>query len=124
MKAESITTRILLAEEDIIQRLLIQEYVEIERRYEVLETDGIQPLLDLCGSRLSRGALILLDMRWSKAGEVDVILEIRKRNPKIPILGMTDHLPGFPEESRLRKLRIGLLHKPFSALRLHRSRTA
>jgi two-component system response regulator FlrC len=124
MRVETIKTRVLLAEEDIVQRLLIREYLEMEGRYEISETDGVHPLLDLCKSGLFRDALLLLDMQWSKADGVDVILEIRKRNPGITILGMLDHRSRGPGNAHLNKLRFGLLYKPFSPLYLHRNMNA
>ncbi|HKP96125.1 MAG TPA: hypothetical protein VJ385_10240 [Fibrobacteria bacterium] len=122
--SESAKTQVLLAEEDVVQRTLIREYLRMESRYEVLDTEGIRPLLDLCAVVRFRNAVVLLDMRWSKAGKTDVVLEIRKRNPGMRILGLMDRDGGASAKSYLGMLRFGILFKPFSADRLHRSLAA
>jgi DNA-binding NtrC family response regulator len=124
MRLEATKRRILLAEKDILQRLLIREYLEIECQYEVVEAGSVHVLLGLCQDPASREALLLLDVQWSRSGQMDVLQEIRKRSPGILILVMTDYRPELSEESRFRKLRLGILPKPFSVIQLNRCMAA
>ena len=122
MEIVPVKTRLLLAEEDLIQRLMIREYLEIFSQYEILEAHGIFHLLATCESSLSRIGIILLDMEWTRVDAVDLILEIRRRNPALPILGMTDRQADLYEDARLRGLsRVGFVPKPFSSNHLQRS---
>ena len=116
--------RILLVEGDPLQRQLIREYLKIVSRYKVQESKGLFHLLSACESPLSDLSLVLLDMEWSRVDGVDLILEIRKRNPWLPILGMTDRQADLYGEPRLRGCSIGFIRKPFSPHHLHRSITA
>jgi DNA-binding response OmpR family regulator len=116
--------RILLIEGDPLQRQLIREYLEIVGQYKVQESKGLFHLLSACESPLSGLSLVLLDMEWSRVDGVDLILEIRKRNPRLPILGMTDRQADLYGEPRLRGCSIGFIRKPFSPYHLHRSITA
>ena len=115
------TRRILLVEGDPVQRFLIREYLEMFGRYKVQESKGPFHLLSNCESPLCDLSLILLDMEWSKADGVELVLEIRKRNPRLPILGMTDRQADLYGEPRLRGSRVGFIRKPFSPFHLHRS---
>jgi two-component system response regulator FlrC len=124
MVIEGNKKRILLVEGDPVQRLLIQEYLENFSRYKVLEAKGLFHLLATCESPLSGLSLVLLDMEWSRTDGVDLILEIRKRNPGLPILGMTDRQADLYGNPRLRGCSIGFIRKPFSQYHLHRSITA
>ena len=121
VKTVSDKTRILVAEEDPIQRLLLQEYLEIGNRFDVLEVTGVYQLLSFCESPLSHIGLVLLDMEWTKVDGIEMILEIRKRNPSLPILGMTDRRADFYSDTRLRNVVVGLIPKPFAPQHLHRS---
>lgn len=122
MESVPARTRLLLAEEDPIQRLMIREYLELFPQYEVQEANGTFHILATCESSLSRIGLILLDMEWSRVDGVDLILEIRRRNPALPILGMTDRPADLYEDVRLRGMtRVGFVPKPFSSNHLQRS---
>ena len=124
MVVSGITKRILLVEGDPVQRLLIREYLEMGGRFKVQECKGPFHPLSNCESPLYDLSLILLDMEWSKADGVELILEIRKRNPRLPILGMTDRQADLYGEPRLRGSTIGFIRKPFSPFHLHRSISA
>lgn len=116
--------QILLVEGDPLQRQLIREYLEIVGRYKVQESKELFHLLSVCESPLVDLSLVLIDMEWSRVDGVDLILEIRKRNPRIPILGMTDRQADLYGELRLRGFSIGFIRKPFSPYHLHRSISA
>ncbi len=113
--------RILLVEEDPVQRLLIREYLETFGQYQVQESRGLFHLLSTCESPLSGLSLVLLDMEWSRADGVDLMVEIRKRNPRLPILGMTDRQADLYGDPRLWGYSNGFISKPFSPYHLHRS---
>lgn len=114
--------RVMVAEEDEVQRLMIREYLEIVGPYEVLEAHGPYHLSAACESGLSGLGLVILDMEGTWADGVDLVLEIRQRNPTMPILGMTDRQAALYEDARLRgQPLVGLIPKPFSPHHLHRS---
>jgi DNA-binding NtrC family response regulator len=121
VKLETDKMRILVAEEDMVQRLILHEYLEMGSRFEIVEATGVYHLLSLCESPLSRVGFVLLDMEWSRVDGVEMILEIRKRNPSLPILGMTDRRADFYDDVRLRRTVVGFIPKPFAPQHLHRS---
>jgi len=118
---EAVNLRVLLVEEDPIQRLIISEYLEIGNRYSVVEMLSLFKILAMCESPLPDLGLVLLDMDWSRVDGVDLILEIRRRNPSIPILGMTEKASELYEDRRLRGCPVGFIPKPFSPFHLNRS---
>lgn len=113
--------RILLLEEDVIQRQIIREYLGMDPRLDVLVAKGAFHALALCESSLPGISLALLDMEYSKVDGVDLILSLRRANPRLVILGMTDRRPEMFSDSRLRRTRAGFISKPFSPFHLHRS---
>lgn len=122
MYAESKCIRVMVAEEDEVQRLMIREYLEIVGPYDVLESQGLYHLLAACESALPGIGLVILDMEGSRVDGVDLVLEIRRRNPSLPILGMTDRQADLYKDTRLRgQSLVGLIPKPFSPHHLHRS---
>jgi DNA-binding NarL/FixJ family response regulator len=115
---ETASIRVLLIEEDPLERALIREYLEIPGGIQILdsETDPrifLSPLLDI--------SVVLIDMEPSKVDGIGRILELRKGWPHLPILGMTDRQADPYNNSRLRGVSIGFLRKPFSAFGLHQS---
>lgn len=122
MFTEPKSLRVMVADEDEVQRLMIREYLEIVGPYDVLESHGLYHLLAACESALPRIGLVILDMEGSRVDGVDLVLEIRRRNPTLPILGMTDRQADLYEDARLRgQPLVGLIPKPFSPHHLHRS---
>lgn len=116
------TIRVMVADEDEVQRLMIREYLEIVGPYDVLESQGPYHLLAACESALPGVGLVILDMEGARVDGVDLVLEIRQRNPTLPILGMTDRQADLYDDNRLRSHSlIGLIPKPFSPYHLHRS---
>jgi DNA-binding response OmpR family regulator len=113
--------RVLLLEEDGIQRQIIREYLGMDPRFEVLEAKGAFHVLTLCESNLLGISLALLDMEYSKVDGVNLVLSLRRMNSGLIILGMTDRRPEVFSDSRLRRARAGFISKPFAPLHLHRS---
>ncbi len=124
MGLEAMKMRVLLVEEDPIQRLIVREYLEIGNRYTVLEVLSLHTILAICENPLPGLGLVLLDMEWSRVDTVDLILEIRRRNHLLPILGMSDCPSDLYGDSRLRGCPFGFIPKPFSPFQLNRSITA
>jgi DNA-binding NtrC family response regulator len=124
MNIQGTKKRILLVEGDPIQRMLLQEYLESVTLYEVLKPKGVFELLSASESPVCRLSLVLLDMEWHRVDGVDLVLEIRKRNPRLPILGMTDRQADLYDDRRLRGLSVAFIRKPFSPYHLHRSISA
>lgn len=118
-KAEK--THILLVEGEPVQRMLLREYLEFRTGFQVGEPDGAYHLLSLCEKDRTSPDLILLDMEWPPAEGISLSLEVWKRNPDIPILGMSDRQAELSRDKRLRGRPIDLIHKPFSQFQLHRS---
>ena len=104
MNIQGIKKRILLVEGDPIQRMLLQEYLKSVTLYEVLEPKWVFDLLSASESPVCRLSLVLLDMKWHRVDGVELVLEIRKRNPRLPILGMTDRQTDLYDDRRLRGL--------------------
>ncbi len=121
MVAKAPKLRVLIVEGDPVQAQLLREYLEYVGPYEVLEVKGVHHLLATCESLLRWPAFLLLDMDWSRVDGVDLILEIRKRNSWLPILGMTDRQADLYSDRRLRGHSFGFIRKPFSPFHLHRS---
>ena len=120
MGVEPFRVRVLLFEEDPMERLLLREYLETSR-FQILETQGTPqafstPLLGV--------SIVLLDMDGTQVDGVNLILDIRRRNPNVPILGMTDRQADLYNDPRLRGCSIAFIQKPFSVRRLHRSLAA
>lgn len=113
--------RVLLAEEDMIQRLLVREYLEMDSRFEVHEAKGVHHIQALCKSKVAGIALVLLDMEFSRVDSIGLVLEIRKVRPDLRIIGMTERQADLYAEPRLRKSGTGFIPKPFSPFLLHRS---
>lgn len=124
MRRESVKIRVLLAEEDPVQRLILREYLDMDGRYEVSEPESIRQLLELGESGRFGDAILLLDLKWSRMGRVDVIRDTRKRNPGIRILGLADRNDRIPEITSPGSLYKGILYKPFPPSRLHRRMAA
>ena len=121
MGVEPFRVRVLLLEADPMERLLLREYLETLPRFQIVETRGRSqafstPLLGV--------SVVLLDMDGTQVDGVNLILDIRRRNPNVPILGMTDRQTAFYNDPRLRGCSIAFIQKPFSVRRLHRSLTA
>lgn len=116
--------RVIIVEGDPVQAQLLREYLEYVGPYEVQEVKGVNHLLAICESLLRWPAFLLLDMDWFRVDGVDLILEIRKHNSWLPILGMTDRQAELYDDRRLHGSSIGLIRKPFSPHQLHRSITA
>ncbi len=115
---------VLLIEEDPIQRLIVREYLEIGNRYSVLEMLSLYSILATCENPMPDMGIVLVDMDWSRVDTVDMILEIRRRNHLLPILGMSDCPSDLYGDSRLRGCPFGFIPKPFSPFQLNRSITA
>jgi len=113
--------KVLLAEEDPLQRQFVREYLEIDPQFEVHEAKGIFHLLAMCESRLPGVCIVLLDMEMTRVDGVDLILKIRRTCPSLPILGMTDRRTELYQDARLRNSGAGLIPRPFSAFLLLRS---
>ena len=109
--------RVLLVEEDDLQRQMIREYLKFMGPYEVLEPGGPYHFLAFCENPMPGTLLVLLDMEWSRVDGVDYGSRIRKRNPILPILGMTDKQADLYCDPRLiGQPIIGLIPKPFLPL--------
>jgi DNA-binding NtrC family response regulator len=111
--------RVILAEEDVLQRQLIREYLEIDSGYDVLEADDLGSLLELCRSESDGNVLLLLDLQWLEKDGVKLLREVRKRCPELPILGMLEPRPMPGLEAQDDSYGIPFLRKPFSPSRLH-----
>lgn len=114
-------TRILLVEGDPVQKMLLREYLEYVTGFNVVEPQGAFHVLSLCEYDRLCPDLILLDMEWARAEGISLSLEIWKRNPDVPVLGMTDRQTELYDDKRLRGCPIALIRKPFSPHQLHRS---
>lgn len=115
---------ILLLEGEHVQRMLLREYLEYGNEFKVEEPDGAFHLLALCERDRTCPDLILLDMEWPKVEGIALSLEVWKRSPDLPILGMSDRQADLYGDRRLRGRPIALIRKPFSSRHLHRSITA
>lgn len=104
--------------------MLLWEYLEYVTGFQIVEPEGAFHLLSLCEYDRSCPDLILLDMEWPRLEGIPLSLEIWKRNPDVPVLGMTDRQTELYEDKRLRGRPIALIRKPFSPLQLHRSISA
>lgn len=114
-------TRILLVEGDPVQKMLLREYLEYVNGFHVVEPQGAFHVLSLCEYDRLCPDLILLDMEWARAEGVSLCLEIWKRSPDAPVLGMTDRQTELYDDKRLRGRPIALIRMPFSPPQLHRS---
>ena len=112
---------VLLIEDDPFQREIIREYLEAVTRYKILEAQGQCHILACCENPLYKVGIVLVDMDWPRAGRVDLVLEIRRRNPTLPILGMTDHSVHPSKDPRLWMSFIEFIPKPFAPHHLNRS---
>ncbi|MEO7425744.1 MAG: response regulator [Fibrobacteria bacterium] len=121
MEPKTPQTRILLVEGDPVQRMLLREYLEYVTGFNVVEPHGAFHVLSLCEYDRLCPDLILLDMEWAKAEGIPLCLEIWKRNPDVPVLGMTDRQTELYDDKRLHGHPIALIRKPFSPPQLHRS---
>lgn len=121
MVPKTVIPRILLLEGESVQRLLLREYLEYVTGFQVMEPEGAFHLLSLCEYDRSCPDLILLDMEWPRVEGISLSLEIWKRNPDVPVLGMTDRQTELYDDERLRGHPVALIRKPFSPHQLHRS---
>jgi DNA-binding NtrC family response regulator len=121
MEPKTMTPRILLVEGEPVQRMLLREYLEYVTGFQIVEPEGAFHLLSLCEHDRSCPDLILLDMEWPRVEGISLSLEIWKRNPDMPVLGMTDRQTELYDDKRLRGRPIALIRKPFSPYQLHRS---
>jgi DNA-binding response OmpR family regulator len=124
MRPHSTGVKIVLVEGEPVQRMLLREYLEYVNGFQVDEPEGAFHLLSLCEYDRSCPDLILLDMEWPRVEAISLSLEIWKRNPNVPVLGMTDRQTELYEDKRLAGRPIALIRKPFSPLQLHRSISA
>jgi DNA-binding response OmpR family regulator len=124
MRHHSTSVKIALIEGEHVQRMLLREYLEYVTGFQVVEPEGAFHTLSLCEYDLSCPDLILLDMEWPRVEAISLSLEIWKRNPDVPVLGMTDRQTELYEDKRLRGRPVALIRKPFSPYHLHRSITA
>jgi DNA-binding response OmpR family regulator len=121
MGPHSTGVKIVLVEGEAVQRMLLREYLEYVTGFEVVEPEGAFHLLSLCEYDRSCPDLILLDMEWPRVEAIFLCLEIWKRNPDVPVLGITDRQTELYEDKRIRGRPIALIRKPFSPYQLHRS---
>jgi DNA-binding response OmpR family regulator len=121
MAPKTETPRILLVEGEPVQKMLLREYLEYVTGFQVMEPEGAFHLLSLCEVDRFCPDLVLLDMEWPRVEGISLSVEIWKRNPEVPVLGMTDRQTELYEDKRLRGRPIALIRKPFSPYQLHRS---
>ena len=122
MDAKSERMRVLLAGEDDFQRQLIREYLEGFHRFDILEAQEAGLLLSLCQRPLSGISVVLLDMDWCRLDGIELILEIKRRDRTLPILGMTDHSVHPSKDPRLQGVSfLEFIPKPFAPHHLNRS---
>lgn len=113
--------RILLLEEDAIQKRMLREILEMDPRMDILEAAGPRQALALCATDLPGIQLALLDMEHSGADMLELVLSLKRANPRLAMLGMAVRPPDWLSDSRIRKTRAGYLQKPFDPDHLHLS---
>jgi CheY-like chemotaxis protein len=112
---------VLLVEGNPLHRAPMRTFLESLGRYSVKIPDGPFHILLECEARAHRPSVLLLDMEWHAVDTVEFIREIRRRNPWLPILGMTERQVDLNGDTRLRGYSVGFLRKPFSPFQLQRS---